>query len=137
MRMRQQPVMQPVPSGHSAGSIPYWPHAIRPPGQVYGVPPSGVHSGGSVGLPTQISQVPQGTMHWVTCVQVGHLAGLLKSAAVQVGTSRIGVVAPGTLQQPKQSQPFGTSLRQLSMHFCDCDDDNEHSLACCVAYAWS
>ena len=76
-------------------------------------------------------------MHWVTCVQRGHLAGSLKSAAVQVGTSRIGVVAPGTVQQPKQSQPFGTSLRQLSMHVCDCDDATEHSVACDVAYAWS
>ena len=58
-------------------------------------------------------------MHWVTCVQRGHLTGSLKSAAVQLGTSRIGAGAPGTAQQPKQSQPFGTSARQLSMHFCD------------------
>ena len=53
----------------------------------------GVQSAGMVGLPTQTSQRPHGTMHWVTCVHGGHLAGLPKSAAVHVGTSRIGVVA--------------------------------------------
>ena len=82
----------------------------------------------------QISQCSHGFEHWVTCVQVGHLAGLPKSAAVQVAASRIGVGAPGIRQQPKQSQPFGTSLRHLSMQVCDCDADTEHSFACCVAY---
>jgi hypothetical protein len=48
-------------------------------------------------------------MHWVTCVQAGHFVGSLKSFAVHVDTNRIGVDAPGTVQQPKQSQPFGTS----------------------------
>ena len=45
-------------------------------------------------------------------------------------TSRIGVDAPGTAQQPKQSQPFGTSFWHLSTQVCDCDDDTEHSVAC-------
>jgi len=69
-------------------------------------------------------------MHCVTCVQGGHLVGSPKSLAVQVGASRIGVAAPGTAQQPKQSHPFGTSLRHESMHFCDCDADSEHSSTC-------
>ena len=34
----------------------------------------------------------------------------------------------GSEQQPKQSQPFGTSLRQLLMHFCDCEAEVEHSV---------
>ena len=85
----------------------------------------------------QISQRSHGFEHWVTCVQVGHLAGLPKSAAVQVAASRIGVGAPGTTQQPKQSQPFGTSLRQKLMQAVDCDADVEHSVACDVAYCWS
>src|SRR5690242_18285088 len=96
-----------------------------------------VQSAGSVGLPMQISQCSHGFEHWVTCVHAGHFAGLPKSAAVQVAARRIGVGAPGTTQQPKQSQPFGTHLRQVSMHVFDCDDDVEHSSACCVAYCWS
>src|SRR3982750_1505938 len=76
-------------------------------------------------------------MHWVTCVQGGHFVASPKSFAVHVATRRTGVGAPGTAQQPKQSQPFGTSLRHLSMQFCDCDADTEHSSACWVAYAWS
>jgi hypothetical protein len=32
--MRQQPVTQPVPSGHIVGSTPYIPQAGKPPGQV-------------------------------------------------------------------------------------------------------
>src|SRR5262245_66404845 len=85
----------------------------------------------------QISQRSHGLLHWVTCVQAGHLAGLPKSAAVQVAASRVGVGAPGTTQQPKQSQPFGTNLRQKLMQAVDCDDDTEHSAACWVAYCWS
>ena len=66
-----------------------------------GVPPSvpasgGAQSAGIVGLPMQISQRSHGFEHWVTCVQAGHLAGLPKSAAVQVAASLIGVGAPGT-----------------------------------------
>jgi hypothetical protein len=101
-------------------------------------PPSGLlQSAGSVGLPTQISQWSQGFEHWVTCVQVGHLLGSPKAAALQVGAKRIGVDAPGIKQQPKQSQPFGTSLRQASRHICDCDADGEHSIMCCCTYGWS
>ena len=74
-------------------------------------------------------------MHCVTCVQGGHLVGSPKSFAVQVFASRIGVGAPGTAQQPKQSQPFGTSFWQASMHFCDCDADTEHSIVCDSANA--
>ena len=98
-----------------------------------GVPPSVVvvpQSAGTVGLPMQISQRSQVLAHWVTCVQGEHLAGLLKSAAVQVGSRRIGVAAPGTTQQPKQSHPFGVRFRQKSTHCCDCDADTEHSDAC-------
>src|SRR6478672_3646441 len=76
-------------------------------------------------------------MHCVTCVQAGHFVGSPKSFAVHVATRRIGVDAPGTTQHPKQSQPLGTSFWHLSTQLCDCDDDTEHSLACCVAYAWS
>ena len=83
-----------------------------------------------VGLPTQISQRSQGFAHWVTWVQAGHLAGLPKSAAVQPAAMRIGVATPGTAQQPKQSQPFGTSGRHLFTQSCDCDAETEHSVAC-------
>src|ERR1043165_5649413 len=76
-------------------------------------------------------------MHCVTCVQGGHLVGSLKSAAVQVVASRIGCGAPGTVQQPKQSQPLGTSFWHLSMQVCDCDDEVEHSVVCVCAYCWS
>ena len=85
----------------------------------------------------QISQRSHGFEHWVTCVQAGHLAGLPKSAAVQVAARRIGVGAPGTTQQPKQSQPFGTNLRQKLMQAADWEFDVEHWLACDVAYCWS
>ena len=47
---------------------------------------------------------------------------------MHVAASRMGVLAPGTTQQPKQSQPFGTNLRQKSMHCCDCDAAVEHSI---------
>ena len=54
-RYRQQPVTQPVSVGHCEGSTPYCPQAMRPVGQVYGVPPSvdGVQSDGNVSLPMQ------------------------------------------------------------------------------------
>jgi len=48
-----------------------------------------------------------------------------------------GAGAPGTTQQPKQSHPFGTSLRQAVMHACDCDAEVEHSVVCEAAYAES
>src|SRR5262249_16297094 len=76
-------------------------------------------------------------MHCVTCVQGGHFVGSPKSLAVQVAASRIGVDAPGTTQQPKQSQPFGTSFCHLSMQAGDCDDATEHSIVCDVAYCMS
>ena len=100
------------------------------------MPASGVvvtQSAGSVGLPMQISQCSHGFEHWVTCVQAGHFVGSPKSFAVQVAARRMGVGAPGTTQQPKQSQPFGTSLRQALMHAIDCDAEVEHSVACDVA----
>src|SRR5215471_323879 len=76
-------------------------------------------------------------MHCVTCVQGGHLVGSLKAACVQVAARRIGCGAPGTLQQPKQSQPFGTSFWHLLMQVCDCDAEVEHSIVCCCAYCMS
>ena len=85
----------------------------------------------------QISQWPHGFEHWVTCVQAGHLVGSLKFAAVQVAARRIGVGAPGTTQQPKQSQPFGTSFWQWLMQFWVCYMETEHSLVCCWAYCGS
>src|SRR6266511_5867081 len=99
-----------------------------------GVPPSvvGTQSAGMVVLPMQISQRSHGFEHWVTWVQRGHFTGSLKSAAVQVVASRM-VGPPGMAQQPKQSQPLGTNLRQLSMHAFDCDAVVEHSIVCCVA----
>ena len=65
-------------------------------------------SAGTVGLPTHTSHRSHGFMHWVTCVHGEHFVGSPKSFAVHVGSNRIGVAAPGTAQQPKQSQPFGT-----------------------------
>src|SRR5262250_415993 len=93
-----------------------------------------LQSSGTVGLPTQISQRSHGFIHCVTWVQGEHFVGSPKSFEVHVGSRWIGVGAPGTAQQPKQSQPFGTYLRQKSMHFCDCDALVEHSIACDVAY---
>ena len=134
--------MQPCPVGQpSAGVFVPGPQGGKSLSHIGGgtplsVPPSGgAQSAGIVGLPMQISQRSHGFEHWVTCVQVGHLAGLPKSAAVQVDASLIGVGAPGTRQQPKQSQPFGTNLRQKLMHDCDCDADVEHSIVCDVAYS--
>ena len=96
------------------------------------VPPSLVdpQSAGTVVLPTQSSHRSHVFAHCVTCVQGGHFVGSPKSLAVHVGASRTGLGAPGIAQQPKQSHPFGTYLRQLSMHFCDCEALTEHSAAC-------
>ena len=80
----------------------------------------------------QISQVSQGLAHWVTCVQGGHLAGLSKSAAVQLAARRM-VGPPGMAQQPKQSQPFGTSGWQRFTQLSDWEADVEHSVVCWAA----
>ena len=70
-------------------------------------------------------------MHCVTCVQGGHFDGIaevLRRCRSRPAGSASD--APGTAQQPKQSQPFGTSFWHLSTQFCDCDADTEHSVAC-------
>src|SRR5438552_1499696 len=111
--------MQVVVSSHRFGSVP---QTAWPASQVgVGTPPSVlVQLGSSVVLPRQSWQGPQVFMQLVCCVQAGHLVGSPNDAAVQVGSSRIGLSTPGTAQQPKQSHPFGVMAWQWSMHFCDC-----------------
>jgi hypothetical protein len=78
-----------------------------------------MQSSGMVGLPTQISQRSQVLLQAGTWVQGGHALGSPNLAAVQVGTSLIAVGAPGTKQQPKQSQPLGVMVRQVARQRAD------------------
>ena len=78
-----------------------------------------------------------GFRHWVTWVQGGHFCGFPKPAAVHEFPIRTGPGSPGTAQQPKQSQPLGTSLLQRSTQICVCEDDREHHSGCAAAYTAS
>ena len=130
--------MQVVPQGHWEGATPYVPQAGAPRGHWYGAPPPDVwQSTGSVGLPMHNSQRSHGFRHWVTCVQGGHLLGSAKSAALHDGINRTGVLTPGTVQQPKQSQPLAAILTQRSRHACDCDTSSEQESWCVLTYVES
>ena len=90
------------------------PHGATPAGQtgVEQVPVS--HDAGKARLPTQSSHVSQGFRHPATWVQGLHRLGSATWARSQLGRPaastepiQTGVGAPGTSQQPKQSQPLG------------------------------
>jgi len=98
------------------------PHTVWPVTQVgLGVPPSVLAQlGSNVVFPMHSWHFPQVFMQLVCCVQTGHRLGSLKLAAVHVGSRRMGWLTPGTVQQPKQSHPFGVRDWQLCTHFTDC-----------------
>jgi hypothetical protein len=85
------------------------------------------HAGGSDVLPTHSSQLSQGLEQAGTGVQGRHFSGSDSVAAVQVGVPaasveprNTAVAAPGTWQQPKQSQPLGTTGPQIVAHCAGC-----------------
>jgi len=95
--------------------------AAIPVGHAGGAPPPQLGSG-SV-RPTQISQASQGFRHEGTWVHGWHTEGSSSVSSVQpepLGFSEPShtkrPLAAGSSQQPKQSQPFGTSGPQVAAH---------------------
>ena len=72
----------------------------------------------AVVLPAHSSHSPQSLLHWVVLVQRGHAFASPAFATEHVELNVTSTVVPpanSTVQQPKQSQPFGVSGRQKSM----------------------
>jgi hypothetical protein len=110
-----------MPSGHCAGGLPPVPVPPTPAApDAPAAPPVPLHSAGRVSFPMQYSQVSHGLLQDVCWVHAGQLVVSPRVPTVQVGTSStVRVMVPSVrMQQPKQSHPLGTYLKQLSMHFC-------------------
>ena len=94
-RRRQQPVMQPVPAGIARDRC----RTVRTRScrrdRCRACRRQARSRRAASSLPMQNSQWPQGVMHWVTCVQRGHLTGSPKSAAVQVAPAGSARARPG------------------------------------------
>ena len=116
----QQPVWQKEPNGQVVPQGP--PQSAAPAGHSWQL-----HSGGRTSFPTQSSHVSHGLRHAATWVHGWHFVGSPSESTVQlelpfasVEPSQTGFAAPGTKQQPKQSQPLGVSGPQIPLQVLDC-----------------
>ena len=124
----QHPVMQ-ISPGWQAGRQGV-PHGEKPVGQTGVLHPPCSQSAGRVRFPTQSSQASQEFRHPATWVQGLQRVGSATCARSQLGSPdasrepiQIAVGAPGTWQQPKQSQPLGVSGPQVVVHCVLWDSD--------------
>src|SRR5690606_14323659 len=114
-----EPALPPVP-GPPAAPLPAAP---PPPPPAPPAPPvPGGSQLGSGALPRQYSHSPQGLTQAATFVQRGQACSSSVFSAGQVGKSSPPWPTPSTktVQQQKQSQPFGVKVPQESRHFWLC-----------------
>src|SRR5262245_54598948 len=113
-------MQQPLAQNSSLVQSPLSTQGLDPSGHIGMSHESGRSSGSPPGQTMQRSS-PHGCVHRSTLVQAGQEAGSCRVVSSQSGAV-VGLIATSTqpasshsVQQPKQSQPGGTSLPQFAM----------------------